>query len=289
MSGAGGVAQRQAGVIGVHGHLIDQRGVLVEQFADAVEIADPGGGAEIVVGAAGQQIPDQGFVPLQRRRRQVAPAAVMIVSVGEMKRPDAVGSRGVDVGAAFQKIVDHLDLPRHHRPVDRLAATLVRRVDQLGALVEQGTHVSRVAGLDRGGDGCAFGDNTVAFLEPRFKKGDQLLVPAFAGDCHQRIACLVSRDGSLFEHKVHHGPLILPHGEAQGGEVLTLARDKVRISRHQVADRFQIAADRGADHRPHIHAASARPGLKFLAPERRRLDHPCELGRMTIARQGIGR
>src|SRR2546426_12186799 len=53
---------------------------------------------------------------------------------------------------------------------------------------------------------------------------------------------------------------------------------EVGISIDQFLNRFQIAADGGAHHRPDIHAAPARPRLELFTLERFGLDHARDFG-----------
>ena len=72
----------------------------------------------------------------------IAPAAKVVIAVGELDRARAIGAPGVDVRAAGQQFVDDVDLPRHHRPVDGLIGPRVAGVQQLGRGVEQAPHLA---------------------------------------------------------------------------------------------------------------------------------------------------
>src|SRR5690349_3552162 len=72
--------------------------------------------------------------------------------------------------------------------------------------------------------------------------------------------------------------MVFAHGKSQRRKVLELAMHKFRVLRDEAFDRFQIPCDSGADHRPDIDATAARPGLKFFALQRLRLDHSRDFG-----------
>src|SRR5204863_9467966 len=96
----------------------------------------------------------------------------------------------------------------------------------------------------------------------------QIGVTAVPRDRLQRIAYLVSRVGTVCEKKIHDGPLVLAHGKTNRLEVFIFASDQLGIPTDALRDGVQVSGDRGAYHRPDVHATSPRPGLVFLAPER---------------------
>ena len=129
--------------------------VPIDQRSHSTQITDLGGRPDVHRCAAGNEVREH----LTGRRcdvtRHVTPAAIVIVAVGELDRPRAILPSRVDVGATGEQLVDDVDLPRHHRPMNRLIGSSVAGMQKLGRGIQQALDLFNVAFPDRRGHGFA--------------------------------------------------------------------------------------------------------------------------------------
>ncbi len=98
--------------------------------------------------------------------RDVAPTAIVVVSIRELNRACPVLASGVDIGSTREQFVDQIELPGHHGPVDRLIGTLIAEVQEFGRGIEQRTYTGQVTVADGPGDHLTPGRYAVEVLEP---------------------------------------------------------------------------------------------------------------------------
>jgi hypothetical protein len=77
---------------------------------------------------------------------------MVVVAVGELNWPRAVGALGVDVCAATQQFIDYVELARHHRPMNGLVTSRVAHMEQVRRSIEKGSHHHAVVRANRRGD-----------------------------------------------------------------------------------------------------------------------------------------
>jgi hypothetical protein len=108
------------------------RSSLTEELADPLQVAHVARRADVAVRPVGAEMLEDlggGDGPVLG---DVAPAPEIVVAVRELDRPRPVAARRVDVRATRQQLVDDVELPRHRRPVDRLAGPQVAGVQEPG-------------------------------------------------------------------------------------------------------------------------------------------------------------
>jgi len=77
----------------------------------------------------------------------------------------------------------------------------------------------------------------------------------------------------VFQKKVEYSAMVFTNREPDGFEIFKLAIDKIRMASNETLNRFEIAGDGSAEHRPNIDAAAAPPELVRLALEFLGLHH----------------
>ena len=95
----------------------------------AFQIAYAGRRADIDIGAVIAQVREHLCGSCRPVLRHIAPAAKAVVAIGELNRLRAIRPPRVDVRAAPQQQVDHVELACHGRPVDRLVAAFIAGVN----------------------------------------------------------------------------------------------------------------------------------------------------------------
>ena len=123
MAPGGGIFQRcaRANIVSdILGNTIGKRRILVQEFSHTLQIADARGRANVNVGAARSKVRKNFGGSGRHALGHISPASIIVVSIRELDRAGAVESTGIDIGTASQQLVDHLDLPGHDRPVNRL-------------------------------------------------------------------------------------------------------------------------------------------------------------------------
>src|SRR5262245_19191966 len=105
---------------------------------------------------------------LARRRgdilRDVAPTAIVVVSIRELNWACLVLASRVEIGSAREQFVDQIELPGHHGPMNRLIGTLIADMQEFGRGIEQRTHTREVTLADGPGDRLAPGRYAVEAL-----------------------------------------------------------------------------------------------------------------------------
>jgi hypothetical protein len=134
---------------------IGQRSILTEQLLDALQVSDARSGVDVDGCAAGAEVSED----LGRSRRDIpghiAPASIGIVAVSELNRARTIPSSRIDVSAARKQLVDDGEPPRHRCPVNRLIASGIAGMQQVGRYVEDRLRTGDVAVANGGGDGLA--------------------------------------------------------------------------------------------------------------------------------------
>ena len=139
MPPGGGILERRAGanvVRDVFRNAVGQRGILIEECFHSFQIADARSRANVDVRAPSTQVLEHLCGSGMPVLRHIAPAAKVVIAVAELNRPRAILSPGVDVRSARQQQVNHVELARHRRPVDRLIAAFIAGVQQLRRGIE---------------------------------------------------------------------------------------------------------------------------------------------------------
>ena len=132
MPPGGGILQRRAGtdvISDVCRQTVGQGRVLIEQRLHALQIADAGRRADIDIRAVIAQVREHLCGSCLPVLRHIAPAAKAVVAIAELNRLRAIRPPRVDVRSARQQDVDHVELARHGRPVDRLIAAFIAGVN----------------------------------------------------------------------------------------------------------------------------------------------------------------
>jgi hypothetical protein len=111
-------------------------------------------------------------VPLQCDVGKIAPAAVVVVAVGEVDRAKAVRASRVDISAAVEEEIDEADVAGHHRPVNRQTAALVGGFCERGIGLDHGADAIGVARFDGVGDCGALRRHVVTLEQPGLQHGE---------------------------------------------------------------------------------------------------------------------
>src|SRR5215468_628660 len=89
-----------------------------------------------------------------------------------MNRSRIPGPRRINVGATLEQIIDHGDLPRHHSPMERLAAVLIGSMEEIRLLIDELTYAIYVTRFDRLHDLFCLGyDMMTVFQNPFYILG----------------------------------------------------------------------------------------------------------------------
>ena len=163
----------------------------------------------------------------------------MIVAVGQLDRPGAVRASRVDVGAARQQFLDDRNLPRHHRPVNRLVRARIAGTKELWRLVEDAPYVREVPIANRCGDRLPFGRGAVQVRERAFQELGHLGISAIAG--HLQDVPERQRLGTVVEEEAGDRDLVLANRERERRAVFVVSTDERRIVRHELGHGLEVA------------------------------------------------
>ena len=253
---------------------VGQRGVLAEQLPHAIEIAGVTCGRQIDDGAARSQVRHH----LRRRcrpvARDVAPAAIEVVAVGQMNRLRAVHAPRVDIGAALQQLVDRLDLPRHRRPVDWLTGSAVALREERGLGIEQLAHPRQIVLPQRERNRFALPRGVERRLERLGQQPLHLHVATIARNLQRAVVePQVHRVAIVLEQESRDVDAILANGEVERLAIGVVGARQRRIPGDERASGVEIAGNAGLDQRPEVGSAARRPQQLVIGSQRGGLQH----------------
>src|SRR5262249_5750304 len=105
-----------------------QGGVRVGERTHPLRIALGGRHADVDVDTARHEVSVHVTRSGDRVGGNIAPATIEVIAVREVNRPRAVLPARVDVGTSGEQLVDEVDLPGHHGPMNRLIGARVSGV-----------------------------------------------------------------------------------------------------------------------------------------------------------------